>query len=134
MENASKALLIAAAVLVVILIIAFGMQIMNSSTGTTEQVGSTMSSSEVQAFNSQFNGFKGTQKGAAIRNLIIAVTNSNTKNPSHKVTLTGDVTTLNGLTSYEDTNGEKAYTVKFTYDDGETNAQGYITEIDITAK
>ena len=37
MENASKALLIAAAVLVVILLIAFGMRILNSSTDTSKQ-------------------------------------------------------------------------------------------------
>lgn len=46
MENASKALLIAAAVLIVILIIAFAMQITNSTsdvTGQGEAVGSAIS-------------------------------------------------------------------------------------------
>lgn len=37
MENATKALLIAAAVLIVILLIAFGMRIMNSATDSSEQ-------------------------------------------------------------------------------------------------
>ena len=41
MENASKALLIAAAVLVVILLIAFGMRILRSSTDTSAQATST---------------------------------------------------------------------------------------------
>ena len=41
MENASKALLIAAAVLVVILIIAFGMRIFNSTSDVAGQADST---------------------------------------------------------------------------------------------
>ncbi len=41
MENASKALLIAAAVLVVILIIAFGMRIFNSTSDVSGQADST---------------------------------------------------------------------------------------------
>ena len=41
MENASKALLIAAAVLVVILIIAFGMRIFNSTSDVSSQADST---------------------------------------------------------------------------------------------
>lgn len=36
MENATKALLIAAAVLIVILLIAFGMKIMNSTSSTAQ--------------------------------------------------------------------------------------------------
>lgn len=46
MENASKALLIAAAVLIVILLIAFGMNVMNSTSdvsGQAEQVGDALS-------------------------------------------------------------------------------------------
>lgn len=45
MENASKALLIAAAVLVIILLIAFGMRVFNSagtSTGDAESVGTAL--------------------------------------------------------------------------------------------
>ena len=41
MENASKALLIAAAVLIVILIIAFGMRIFNSTSDVSGQADST---------------------------------------------------------------------------------------------
>ena len=44
MENASKALLIAAAVLIVILLIAFGMRIFNSSRTSTQKVDTVTSS------------------------------------------------------------------------------------------
>ena len=124
MENASKALLIAAAVLVVILIIAFGMTIMNSSTGTTDQVTSTMSSTEAQAFNSQFNAYVGTQKGAAIRNLVVAVRQSNIKNPTHPVNINGAAASGYNMSGILD---NTAYTVTCTYD----QTSGYITNVAI---
>lgn len=54
MENASKALLIAAAVLIVILLIAFGMKIFNSTedtSGAAEQVGGAITSQSGDASN-----------------------------------------------------------------------------------
>ena len=54
MENATKALLIAAAVLIVILIIAFGMRIFNSTSGASSQAvdsGKQISNSTGQATN-----------------------------------------------------------------------------------
>ena len=55
MENATKALLIAAAILVVILLIAFGMRIMNQS-GNAAKAGSDMGGSlSTQATKAQTN-------------------------------------------------------------------------------
>lgn len=55
MENATKALLIAAAILVVILLIAFGMRIMNQS-GNAAKAGSDMGGSlSTQANTAQAN-------------------------------------------------------------------------------
>lgn len=54
MENATKALLIAAAVLIVILVIALGMRIFNSTSGASGQAvnsGKQMSNSTAQATN-----------------------------------------------------------------------------------
>ena len=51
MENATKALLIAAAVLIAILIISLGIVIYNQASETVKSV--NMSSQEVQAFNDQ---------------------------------------------------------------------------------
>ena len=57
MENASKALLIAAAVLIVILLIAFGMRIFNSasSAGDAQSAANTISNGMSQA-TTQMNG------------------------------------------------------------------------------
>ena len=54
MENATKALLIAAAVLIVILVIALGMRIFNSTSGATKEAsnaGQAISNSTTEATN-----------------------------------------------------------------------------------
>ena len=61
MENATKALLIAAAVLVVIILIAFGMRIVSTSSGTQDQADATMNSTKAQAFNQKFEAYKGNR-------------------------------------------------------------------------
>ena len=89
MENASKALLIAAAVLIVILIIAFGMRIFNSTGDTSGQAEDLASSQQMQTFNAQFTGYIGANRaGTVVRNLQVAVNNSNARNTQHNVTLT----------------------------------------------
>ena len=57
MENASKALLIAGAILLAILIIAIGMFIYNSAQSTINNSMQSMSTQEVQAFNNEFMSF-----------------------------------------------------------------------------
>ena len=62
MENASKALLIAAAVLIVILLIAFGMRIFNSTSDVSGQATSTgtqLSNQTTQAASSAQNALNG---------------------------------------------------------------------------
>ena len=65
MENASKALLIAAAVLIVILLIAFGMRIFNSTgdvSGQAESTGQQLTNSAQAASNSAKNALSGLNK------------------------------------------------------------------------
>lgn len=76
MENATKALLIAAAVLIAILIISLGIVIYNQASETVNSV--NMSSQEVQAFNDQFLKYDGTGKrGTEVNALIKTVLNNN---------------------------------------------------------
>ena len=66
MENATKALLIAAAVLIVILIIALGMRIFNSTSGASKQAvdaGKQVSNSTGQAANVATNQLTGIING-----------------------------------------------------------------------
>ena len=76
MENASKALIIAGAILLSILIIALGMRVYNSANAAV--AGADLSDTEVQAFNAKFESYDGTQKGSSVRALISAVNNINT--------------------------------------------------------
>ena len=66
MENATKALLIAAAVLIVILVIALGMKIFNSTSGASRQAvdsGKQISNTTQEATNVAGNQLTGIMNG-----------------------------------------------------------------------
>lgn len=75
MENASKALIIAGAILLAILIISLGIMILGKAQDTIN--GSGMTQAEVQAFNERFTKYEGKQKGSSVRTLIQEVIASN---------------------------------------------------------
>ena len=60
MENASKALIIAGAILLSILLISLGILIYNNAKGTVDEA--NLSDQEIQTFNSRFSGFLGENK------------------------------------------------------------------------
>ncbi len=79
MENASKALIIAGAILLSILIIAIGMFVYTSAQSTINDSLSQMSTSEKNAFNSAFTGYQGNQTGSQVKGLLgDLITNSAT--------------------------------------------------------
>lgn len=79
MENASKALLIAGSILVCILIVAVGMFIYNSSGSSIQSSVSTMSTSEIEAYNVKYTMYEGEQTGANIKSLVgVLVSNAST--------------------------------------------------------
>ena len=79
MENASKALIIAGAILLSILIIAIGMYIYTSSHNSISEAGSQISEQEKTSFNQQWNTFEGAQGGNNIKALLQKViSNCNT--------------------------------------------------------
>lgn len=125
MENASKALLIAGSVLIVILLIAVGVRIFNSTQGTTDQVEETMVTTEMAQFNSKFTSYTGSNKSAAqvkaLANVVIA---NNATNVSHQVSLGGkteaeDITSavanLSGSYKISITQYEEGYVKAITF-------------------
>lgn len=78
MENASKALIIAGAILLSILIIGLGMFIYQQAAGAMEGV--NMNAQEVQAYNSQFLQYEGQRNGSSVRALCDLVRNHNNSN------------------------------------------------------
>lgn len=75
MENASKALIIAGAILLAILIISLGIMILGKAQDTIN--GSGMTQAEVQAFNEKFTKYEGKQRGSSVRSLIQEVISNN---------------------------------------------------------
>lgn len=90
MENATKALLIAGSVLIAILLIAMGVRLFSSTTGTVNSAQSTMDATAITTFNSQFAGYLNkpiTQSQCAT--LIQKLIASNATNKSHNVNFNG---------------------------------------------
>jgi hypothetical protein len=87
MENASKALLIAGAILIAILLIALGMMAYTAGKAQVEKSSTSLDQSQVQSLNAQFVSFQGTKSGSEVRSLISLVkqTNSNIDSQFHNV-------------------------------------------------
>lgn len=80
MENASKALIIAGAILLAILIIALGVYLLNGASETAKKMGD-MSDLEIQRFNSKFEMYEGTNiPSANVKELIDTVRTHNNAN------------------------------------------------------
>ena len=78
MENATKALLIAASVLIVIVLIAVGLRILSSTRGTTNQVENVTKTVEASIFNAQFEKYMGGNvKASEVKDLVRAVMQNN---------------------------------------------------------
>ena len=75
MENASKALIIAGAILISILIIGLGMYVYQQAAGVMKT--DALTSAEKNAYNSKFTNFEGTQSGASARQLCSTITSHN---------------------------------------------------------
>ena len=81
MENASKALIIAGAILLAILLITLGIYIFQQAQSTVNNSG--MSQAEVQSFNSQFTKYEGESvKGSVVKSLIQEVIVNNAQDES----------------------------------------------------
>ena len=142
MENASKALLIAGAILICIVLISVGMLVLNSTTDVTDQVGDITTSQAAQSFNSNFTGYTGKQKGSSVKQLMasIATSNDTQKNGGNHIIL---VKTANFASSTLGSTGSKeASTITAAISEVKNSASyevsvtamngGYVSEITIT--
>ena len=133
MENATKALLIAAAVLIAILIITLGLVVYNNSANTVNQA--NLSSQEIQAQNEKFTRYNGNNKrGSEVNSLLQTALNYNlnTTDDGNKVTVTGKngapslATTATSITTQADTSA--LYTIEVKYE----GAGGLVSEVVVT--
>lgn len=75
MENATKALIIAAAILIAIVLISIGVFVLRQGQDAMSSV--DMSEAQIMAFNSKFDTYAGTQRGSQVNALIDRVIASN---------------------------------------------------------
>ena len=132
MENASKALIIAGAIILAILIIALGMAVFNMAANPTEDAAASIESQAAQAFNSKFDPYiKLNATGSSIRSLYDVVRQNNVSNAADESMLVS----IDGKTEAADINAAKAkiqtgkrYDVEAEY----STSTGYITSITVT--
>lgn len=127
MENASKALLIAGAILLSILIIAIGMSIYNSASSTINDSVSSMSTQEKDAFNNQFTSYENAQTGSKVKSLI-GVLIANAKVYEDEVAKIPTLTVVDKAT-VKGNNANKQMNATKPAEAGSTNA--YVTSIGI---
>ena len=122
MENASKALIIAGAILISILLIAVGVYIYQSSMGTVEESVSSMSDQEKQIFNQKFENYAGTNiKGSSVKSLISAVIANNSTydgDAAKTVSVNGNNASTDLSTTRNNVRNASRYNVTLTYSQG----------------
>ena len=90
MENASKALIIAGAILIAILLISVGILVMNSVNKPIDEVQGESDSQAAQMFNSKFTIYAGKDKSVQdVKSLCMAVDASNASDKKHEITIRG---------------------------------------------
>lgn len=121
MENATKALLIAAAVLVAILIISLGLVVYNMAAETVNN-SANLSQQEIQTFNEQFTQYQGDNvRGSNVNALLKTALNNNiTKKQEGKtamvVVFEGGVVTLGDTSITKRADPSKMYKVEVNQD------------------
>lgn len=133
MENASKALIIAGAILLSILIISLGILIFNQASGVVNN--NAMTEVEVNSFNQKFEQYFGNNvRGANVNALIQAVNTNNmaTDDDTKKVEIV-DVNKI-GITKNQKGVYNKGAKTGNTYivELGDTTSGGLISEIRIS--
>ena len=119
MENASKALIIAGAILLAIVLISLGMIILGQGEDIVKNNG--MNQAQITALNSKFTKYEGEQKGSVIRTLRneVKAANADANNKDAGVNIT--------LTGADTVDATKTYTVTIkSFDDN-----GFISEIEV---
>ena len=127
MENASKALIIAGAILIAILLIGIGMFLYQAAQQPISEAGAQMDEQAIRMFNSKFENYDGKQKGTSVKALISTVITSNSQDSDTRTV------TVNGKSSSSDLSSlrsavvdGKTYNVTIGFDDnGIVNAITY---------
>ena len=128
MDNASKALIIAGAILIAVMLVSLGVMLYNTAAGVAESSIGSMEQLGVQGFNGQFETYFGGQKSREqVKGLIrkVLANNSNVNNPTIKID--GSEPTATTEQNYYSVPVSTHYTIKGAY-----STEGYVDNITIT--
>lgn len=130
MENATKALLIAAAILIAILIISLSLVVYRMAAETLGNV--NLSEAEMAQFNGKFENYVGTRVSGSQINALLATTLTHNQNETaaggtNFVTITGTVAMTKSAVTYTKVPTSKYFKVEPTF------TKGLITSIKISA-
>lgn len=91
MENAAKALIIAGAILISIILISIGIIVVNQGKEVVDEAGQKMSQQQIQIFNADFDTYNGTQRGSTVKTFlsVVAANNSTHKDDGLAITVSG---------------------------------------------
>ena len=125
MENASKALIIAGAILLAILLISLGIIVFTQAQDTISSSG--MSQAEVQTFNNQFLKYEGSQKGTLVKSMVQEVLAVNANGSGFNVTIKKGGSDTETITDTASIINSNTYTVKLSY-----GTDGRVNKIDVS--
>jgi len=135
MENASKALIIAGAILLSILIIGLGMTIFNQASDAMGNSG--LESEQAQAFNSKFEANIGENiKGSAVRTLLrdIRTYNTTEEDDDEKIeVVTPDVSATKEASQIDTGYNKIKPSAKYNVSVTDYSEEGYIRKVEVTA-
>ncbi len=129
MENASKALIIAGAILIAILLISVGVIIMNSTGNMSGRVADSSETMAIQSFNSQFTPYEGNGKTATQVRSLVSLVKASRGGPTIAVTYSGKNGNNATLSAATLLNNDK-YSITLGYE-AEGEYKGYVNEVTI---
>lgn len=128
MENASKALLIAGAILICILLIAIGMYIYNSANATIKSAASQMSQQEKDIYNAKVKPYVGdTIKGSEVISMIETIISMNQENATQTGKFISVNATLKNAKAVPSTLASNCETCNYYTGDGD-NREANVSE------
>lgn len=131
MENASKALIIAGAILISIILISIGIMVIQSGQQLVSEAEQSMDEQTLLAYNTKYTNYIGRQRGSTIRTLVQQVQSNNASNPDLLISViyggttytNQDVTNVISLI-----NSSSTYEVSVAY-----SPAGRVNQVTITA-
>ncbi len=113
MDNASKALVMAGAILIAVMLISLGVLLFNRASDIADETSNQLDSLAIQTYNAGYTNYAGEKvKGSSVKQLINKIQSHNANDEETdqygEITLSGSVTDVNTVKS------SKWYNVKIT--------------------